>query len=65
MSLSLVGQVGQTFESKTQCGKEDKIVLYCRSGMRAGNAARALAGQGFTNVVVYPGGVSEWKSKSK
>jgi phage shock protein E len=39
--------------------KDDLIVLYCRSGARAGRALEALTDAGYINVANF-GGVSSW-----
>ncbi|MBA3848477.1 MAG: sulfurtransferase [Opitutus sp.] len=39
-------------------GKDRTIILYCRSGKRAGTVAEALAAQGFK--VVNAGGFKDW-----
>jgi len=39
---------------------KDKVILvYCRSGRRSGNAARTLAGLGYSNVYDF-GGIIDW-----
>ncbi len=40
-------------------GKDDLIILYCRSGNRSGQAARALKAAGFSNVQDF-GGIYRW-----
>lgn len=40
--------------------KNDEIIIYDRSGNRAGMAQITLAGQGFTNVRVLVGGLLAW-----
>ena len=42
-------------------GKDEPIVLHCRSGARSGNAQRYLAAQGFTDVTNVRGGVLAWR----
>ncbi|AWL12985.1 hypothetical protein HMF8227_02533 [Saliniradius amylolyticus] len=39
---------------------ETPIVLYCRSGRRAGIAAEALAGLGYTNLYLLQGSMQGW-----
>lgn len=38
-----------------------ELVLYCRTGVRAGRAAQTLASLGFHNVSVYQPGWVEWE----
>jgi rhodanese-related sulfurtransferase len=40
--------------------KKALILIYCRSGMRAGNAANQLNQLGYTNVFSF-GGIMNWK----
>lgn len=42
--------------------KKKLIIPYCAVGVRSYNAARILAGAGFENVKVYPGGSAFYKS---
>ena len=39
--------------------KDELIILYCRSGNRSGQAARALKAAGYTNVQDF-GGIRRW-----
>jgi rhodanese-related sulfurtransferase len=39
--------------------KSASILLYCRTGIRAGNAAQTLAGMGYTKVYNF-GGIVSW-----
>lgn len=41
--------------------KNQKIVVYCRTGYRAGKAIKILHKQGYTNLVHLNGDFSEWK----
>ena len=40
--------------------KDTVIILYCASGMRSSNAAKALVDLGFTNVYNLDGGLINW-----
>lgn len=52
-TLVPVGSVGDRLaEIETLAGGKDKpIVVYCRSGSRAGHAQRTLESAGFTNII--------------
>lgn len=39
--------------------KDQKILVYCRSGNRSKQAAEKLVGLGYTNVIEF-GGINEW-----
>ena len=41
---------------------DDEIILYCRTGVRAGNAAEELAEAGYDNIKVYKGSWVDWTS---
>lgn len=40
--------------------KDDVIIVYCASGVRSANAAKALVDQGYTNVYNLDGGLINW-----
>lgn len=40
--------------------REDKYLLVCRSGQRAGQARQILAGMGFQNLEILAGGIEGW-----
>jgi len=44
--------------------KSKPVIVTCRSGARAGAAARVLKAQGFTGVYQLKGGVAEWQKAS-
>ena len=43
--------------------KDQDVVLYCKSGRRAGIAAEALAGQGYTRLQHLEGDIVAWVEK--
>ncbi len=45
--------------------KSKPILVYCASGVRSGNAAKYLAGIGFTNVKNLKGGLNAWKLEGR
>ena len=44
-------------------GKDQIILVYCRSGNRSKEAAQKLADQGYTNVVEF-GGINDWHGET-
>ena len=53
-------QIGDSLDQLP--GKDDQIVLYCRSGSMSTTAARELAELGYTNVLELDGGFNAWKA---
>ncbi len=45
--------------------KDQDVVLYCRSGRRAGIAAEVLAGQGYTRLQHLEGDIVAWVDKGR
>lgn len=45
--------------------KDDTIILYCRSGRRAGIVADMLAKKGYSNIYHLDGDIREWIAKGK
>lgn len=43
--------------------KDQKVVIYCRSGGRSGNAVQFLEGQGYDNLYNLEGGMLAWKER--
>lgn len=48
--------------SKAQVGRDDRVILYCRSGNRSGQAQDTLRKLGFTHVENY-GGMDEARKR--
>lgn len=46
-------------DNTQEADKDDLVILYCRSGARAGRALKTLKEQGFTNVFNV-GGIIDW-----
>ena len=42
--------------------RDRPLIVHCQTGLRAGIAASLLRAGGFTDVRVFPGGFSEWRS---
>lgn len=42
--------------------KDQKVIIYCRSGNRSGQASEMLCKQGFTQVFNMKGGIMAWQS---
>lgn len=45
--------------------RNEEVIVYCRSGMRSGNAALVLQQMGFANVVNLAGGMLAWQDQIK
>lgn len=43
--------------------KEDKLIVYCKSGRRSALSVQTLEKMGFTEVYSLEGGFNDWKSK--
>ena len=48
-----------------EVSKDKDVVLYCKSGRRAGIAAEALAGQGYTRLQHLEGDIVAWVDKGR
>lgn len=53
-------QLKQDYE---QLDPNDEIIIMCRSGSSAADAAKLLVEKGFENVSVLKGGLNEWGKK--
>jgi adenylyltransferase/sulfurtransferase len=47
-------------EAHGQLNKNEKIIVYCRSGMRSARVAEFLIDQGFVDVTNLEGGILSW-----
>jgi len=39
-----------------------EIIVYCNTGIRGGKAAKSLDDAGFKNVLLFKGGMEEWRN---
>lgn len=58
------GEIGKQINT-LGLDKTQAIVLYCRSGYRAGKAAKALKQQGFATLSHLDGDFLEWQEKKR
>lgn len=45
--------------------KSDKLIFYCKAGMRAMNGAKLARQAGYENVAYYPGSILDWNANKK
>jgi len=57
--------LGNLAQSLQSAPRDEPIALYCQSGTRASIAASILQAQGFSDVVVAPGGIDAWEASGK
>ena len=57
-----VGQIGSRL-NEIPVGKDDEIVVHCKSGGRSQKAALELKAAGFTNVKNLAGGITAWAER--
>ncbi|AHM63236.1 rhodanese-like protein [Flammeovirgaceae bacterium 311] len=50
--------------NEINAGKDDEIIVHCRSGKRSATAQKFLKQQGYTNVRNLEGGILAWKEIS-
>lgn len=58
-----VGDLEEMFSKLTD--KDQQIVVYCRSGFRAGRAINFLEEKGFTNLVHLDGDYGQWEKEGR
>lgn len=54
-----LGELEERLED-VKAGKEEEIVVHCRSGKRSAEAVKILQKHGFTNAKNLKGGIHEW-----
>ncbi len=52
--------LGSLADSLDKLSKSDDIVVYCRTGVRSGNAVQFLTGQGYDRAKNLVGGINRW-----
>ena len=57
-----VGQIGQRL-SEIPVGRDEEIVVHCKTGGRSQKAALELKAAGFTNVKNLAGGIAAWAER--
>lgn len=56
-AINIPVDIINTFE---ESNKDKEIIIYCRSGVRAGTAMNELHKMGYTNLYTF-GGIQDWK----
>ena len=51
--------------SELDAHRERDIIIYCRSGVRAGHAARALQKSGFVRLALLSGHIQSWQAAGR
>ncbi|MEX0686845.1 MAG: rhodanese-like domain-containing protein [Balneolales bacterium] len=54
-----LGQLEERLDD-IKVGKDDEIIVHCRSGKRSAEAVKILQENGFTNAKNLKGGIHEW-----
>lgn len=57
---SVLLPLGALRERAEELPRDKRVVAYCRTSLRAYEAARILAGKGFENVEILDGGIAAW-----
>lgn len=57
--------VGQLAERVNEVPKQQKILIYCRGGVRSGKAGKILLDNGFKDVSHLSGGINAWTGAVK
>ncbi|MBP3222825.1 MAG: rhodanese-like domain-containing protein [Actinomycetaceae bacterium] len=58
-----VDQINESTASKIIPSKDKRVVVYCRTGVRAGNALKTLKDLGYTNVSTLGGIQTDWNGE--
>jgi rhodanese-related sulfurtransferase len=53
------------YKEKLPRSKDAKIVVYCETGYMSAIAAKKLVEMGYTKVIVFGGGMSEWERSGR
>ncbi len=55
--------MGAIPERMSEISREEKTVIFCKSGLRSANAVRFLRSKGFTNLLNLDGGIDAWRTE--
>ena len=66
INVPVTGKGSEAFDKKIADLPKDKpILVHCRSGPRATKACAQMAGKGFANLSLFPGGWVAWSEAGK